>query len=101
MLDFFYSLICYISRDDGVTQLVKHRTQDPKTRGSNPVRSTRKICQSFSESKCCADSLLVCPTPMCICTHKNDHIHMLKILQSMSEIGGLQKHKKTQHALCN
>ena len=34
---------------------------DSMTRGSNPVLSTRKICKSFSESKCCAD-LSVCPT---------------------------------------
>ena len=32
---------------------------------SNPVRSTRKICDSFSGSKCCADSSAVCPTPVC------------------------------------
>ena len=38
-------------------------TRDRKTRGSHPVRGTRKICESFSESKCCADSLSVCPTP--------------------------------------
>ena len=38
---------------DGVVQLVEHRIRDPKTRGSNPacVRSTRKICESFSQSK--------------------------------------------------
>ena len=32
---------------------------------------------SFSESKCCADSS-VCPTPVCISTHKN--VRTLKIL---------------------
>ena len=38
---------------------------DSMGRGSNPVRSTRKlICERFfSESKCCAESLSVCPTP--------------------------------------
>ena len=41
---------------DGVAQWVERRTRDPKTRGSNPVRSTR--------TKCCADSLSVCPTPV-------------------------------------
>ena len=48
---------------DGVAQLVERRPQDPMdsiTRGSNPVRSTRKICEFFSQ-KCCADSLSVCP----------------------------------------
>ena len=41
--------------DDGVAQLVKHRIRDPKIGGSNPacVRSTRKICESFSESQMC------------------------------------------------
>ena len=44
--------------------------------------------------KCCADLLSVCPR-----THKNVHGRTLKILQSMSESGGLRKHEKTQHAL--
>ena len=35
---------------DQVARLVEHRTQDPKTRGSNPIRSTRKLCETFSES---------------------------------------------------
>ena len=30
-----------------------------KVEGSNPVRSKRQICESFSESKRCADSLSV------------------------------------------
>ena len=34
-------------RGDGVVQLVERRTKDPKTLGSNPVRSRRKICESF------------------------------------------------------
>ena len=41
-------------RKDMVAQLVERRPQDQmdsKTRGSNPVRSTRKICETFSESK--------------------------------------------------
>ena len=33
-----------------------------------------------------------CPTP------KNDHVLTLKIMSSMSEFGGLQKHEKTQPA---
>ena len=32
----------------------------------------------FSESKCCADSLSVCPTPVCVHTHEN--VRTLKIL---------------------
>ena len=34
-------------RGDGVAQLVQRRTRDPKDWGSNPVRSTRNICQFF------------------------------------------------------
>ena len=61
---------------DGVTQVVERLTRDPKTRGSNPayVSSTRTICESFFESKCCADSLSVCPPPVCTRTLKNDHV---------------------------
>ena len=36
---------------DGVAQMVERRTQDPETRGSNPVRCKRNSCESFSESK--------------------------------------------------
>ena len=99
---------------DGVAQLVQHRTRDPKTRGSNSicVRSTRTICENFSGSKCCADSLLVCPTsllpappssPPRVYTHayQNDHARTLTILQSMLEFGGLWKHEKSQHAFNN
>ena len=32
---------------DGVAQWLERRTQDPKARGSNPVRSTRNICKFF------------------------------------------------------
>ena len=49
---------------------------------------------------CCVDSLSVCPTPVCIRTHKNDHIRTLKILYSMSEFDELRKHKKIQQTLC-
>ena len=38
-------------RCDGVAQLVERQTRDLKTECSNTVRSTRKICESFSESK--------------------------------------------------
>ena len=50
----------FITVGDWVAQLVECRTQDPKTGGLNLtcVRNTR-----MSESKCCADSLSVCPTP--------------------------------------
>ena len=38
------------------------------------------------------------PNPR-IGTLKNDHARTLKILKSMTEFGGLQKHEKSQHAL--
>ena len=48
---------------DVVAQLVEPRDpMDSTTRGSNPVRRTRNICEFSSKSKCCADSS-VCPTP--------------------------------------
>ena len=59
---------------DGVAQLVERWPRDPMnsmTRGSKPVKSTRTISESFSESKCCADSLSECPTPVCTRMHKN------------------------------
>ena len=71
---------------DAVAQLVERLTRDPKSRGYNPIRSIRKkTVRVFSESKCCADSLSLCPTAVCIRTHKNDHVRTLQI---MSEFGG-------------
>ena len=72
----------------------ERRTQDSMTRGSNPVRSTTNIYESFSNQKCCADSLSVC-----ICTQKNEHVSTLKIMLSMPEFGGLRKREQIQHAL--
>ena len=37
--------------------------------------------------------------PVCIRTHNNDHVRTLKILQSMSDFGGLPKHENTQLSL--
>ena len=73
---FRYAYILVI-RGDLVAQLVERRPWDPTnsiTRGLNPVRSTRKICKSLSES----DSLSVCPTPVYTRTHKK--VRTLKIL---------------------
>ena len=65
-------------RGDGVAQLVERQPQDPKTRGSNPVRSKKKkIVRVCPNKKCCADSLSMCPTPVCIRT--NDYVRTLKI----------------------
>ena len=52
----------------------------------------------FPSQKCCADSLSVCPTPVCIRKHTIDHVRTLKIMWSMLEFGGLEKHEKAQHA---
>ena len=53
---------------DGVAQLVEHRTPDPKTRGSNPARRTRQICESFSSR---VRNVLTrqCAQPPCVYTH--------------------------------
>ena len=47
-----------------MAQLVERRTRNPKTRGSKPARSTRKIWV-FLNKKWCADSLSVGPIPPC------------------------------------
>ena len=65
---------------DGVAQLVERRTQDSKDSGSNPYRSTTKNVWVFPSHKCCADSLSVCPIPVCIRTHKNKYVRTLKII---------------------
>ena len=67
---------------DGVAHLVQRRIQDPKTRGSNPVMSTRKVCESFSQSlMLCWLAVGVSAQPLCIyAQHKNDYVLTLKIL---------------------
>ena len=39
-----------------------------------------KFVSVFPRPKCCADSLSVCPTPVCILMHKNDHVRTSEIL---------------------
>ena len=73
-----YVLTCVVC--NGVAQLVERRIRDPKTRGSNPSRAQEQFMRVFPSQKCCADSLLVCPTPVYMCTHKNDHVRTLKVL---------------------
>ena len=75
-----------MDRGGGVAQLVERRTQAPKDRGSNPVKSTRRICEFFRVK----NVVLTRPPPVYY-THKNDHVRTLKILYSMSEFGGLRK----------
>ena len=78
----------------------ERRTQDSMTRGSNPVRNTTNIYESFSNQKCSGDSLSVCRLYiLIICTQNNEHVSTLKIMLSMPEFGGLRKHEKIQHAL--
>ena len=58
-------------------ELVERRTQDSTTSVtpvSNTVRSRMMFFRVFPSQKCCADSLSVFPSPVCIRTHKNDHI---------------------------
>ena len=79
---------------DRVAQLVVSDSRlKKKTEVRIPPGAQEKLV-SFSESKY-ADSLLVCPTPICICTHKNDYVRTL----SMSEFSGLRKQEKTQQTL--
>ena len=84
-----------IWQGDWVAQLVSRRTQDPNDEGSNPVRSTRKVCEFF-RVKNVVPTRCRCSQPLCV--YKNDHVCTLKILKSMSEFGGLWKHEKNQHA---
>ena len=63
---------------------------------SSPVRCTRKTVRVFPGQKCCADSLSVCPTPVCVHTHTNDHVRTLKIpyrspCQSSVDYGSLRR----------
>ena len=81
-----------------MAQLEERRTRDPKTQGSNAIRSTRTICEFFRVKNVMLTRQCAQPPCVYIHTHKNDHVRMLKIL-SMVEFGGLRKHEKTQHAL--
>ena len=65
-----------------------------------PASGAQENFVSFSESKLLCCFAVGVPNP-CVYTrtHENDHVRMLKILQSMPEFRGLWKHEKTQHAL--
>ena len=58
--------------DDWVAQLVERRTPDSMTQGPDPVGNTRKTWGLYPSQKYHADSLPVCPTPVCIRTHNSD-----------------------------
>ena len=66
---------------DGLAQWLERWTGDPKVERSNPVRSTKNNFEFFRGNKGCADSLSVCPTPVCsIRSHTKDHVRTLQIL---------------------
>ena len=71
-------------------QSVEFEIQGPGVQTPAPSGAQVKFGRVFPSQKCCADSLSVCPTPVCIHTHMNDQLRTLKIMKSMSEFGGLQ-----------
>ena len=53
--------------------------QGPEVRTPSEAQLAREQkYELFRVKKCCADSVSVCPTPVCIRTHKNDHARTLK-----------------------
>ena len=77
-------VIACVQTDHGaeVTQFLERRTQDPKDRGSNPVRSTRTtLIFSRVNKVVLARCRCVCAQPpVCIRAHKNEHVRTLKIM---------------------
>ena len=64
----------------GVGSVVRALDCSSKGRGFKS-RQEHKINVEFSSSqKGCADSLSVCPTPVCMRTHTKDHVRTLKIM---------------------
>ena len=86
-------------RSGRVAQLVQRRLRDPKDPRFEARPEHKKSFESISESKFSECGLVgsVCPTPMCIRTHKNDHVRTFKI--PVPHVGGLRKHEKSQHVL--
>ena len=80
VVEFKFEFEIEIKLGDGVAQYLSVGLEIPKTRGSNPVRRKQNMCESFSESKCYADSLSVCITPVYTRTHRNNHVRTLKIM---------------------
>ena len=63
------------SGGDGVSQWVERRPQDPMdsmTRGSNPVRNTRKMCEFFGVKHVVLTRCRCSPIPLCIYTHAQE-----------------------------
>ena len=57
--------------------LSRASTRDPKNRGLNTRPELTKNV-FFASQKCCADSLSVCQSPVCIRTHENEHVRLLR-----------------------
>ena len=81
--------ICVPPHLSGVSPLLPLKHQWSWSRGIKRGSTQRSFLERIRKGhrrsdqhwkKCCADLLSVCPTPLCICTHKNDHVCMLKIL---------------------
>ena len=93
--------ICW--KCDGVAQLVKRKTQDPKDRGSSPVRSTRNIFESFFKSKILCWLAVGVPNPH-VYTHVQEwsHIHVKDPVVHVRVwwITETQKDLTKKHALC-
>ena len=63
---------------DGVS--VGLKIQRPEVRIPPASEAQEKCVRVFLSQKYCADSLSVCPTPVCTSTRKDDHVRTLKIL---------------------
>ena len=59
--------------------MVESRTPDPKSRGSNPVRSTRNNSDFFLRVENVVLTRCQCAQPQCVyCSHNNDDVRTLK-----------------------
>ena len=84
-------------RGDGAPQWVERLTSQSKARVGFPPGAREKL-NEFFKVKNVVLTLSVCPTPVCIRTHKNNHVLTLKMHSpTVSEFGGLRKHEQTQH----
>ena len=71
-----YVWICLLGwRDGSIGRPLDLRSKGLKVRIPS---GAQEKCVCFQGQNCCTDSLSVCPTPVCICMHKNDHESALK-----------------------
>ena len=66
---------CNGCRDGSVGRASDTRAKDARFEGAED-----KFVRVFPSQNCCADTMSMCPTPVCIHTHKNDRVRTLKIL---------------------